>query len=114
MVVSFTSAPPLSKAAEAEAAGEAGALGQEQGREAPAAAEIAAVQRRDRHVPTAPELNRFLWNMRYPGARPLPGARKVLPGPIAPPARYTAESISNSKGATGLPTVNLPPSTPCP
>jgi len=90
-IVSFTSAPPVSGATEADAAGTAVALGQEEGRETPAAAEIAAVQRSDLRVPTAPGLNRFLWNMRYPDARPLPDDKTALPGPIAPPGRYTVE-----------------------
>jgi len=89
-IVSFTSAPPVSGATEADAAGTAAALGREEGRETPAAAEI-AVERSDLRVPTAPGLNRFLWNMRYPDARPLPDDTTVLPGPIAPPGNYMVE-----------------------
>ncbi len=42
-------------------------------------------------VPTAPGLNRFVWDLRHPGARTIPG---LSPGgitaPLAPPGHYTA------------------------
>ncbi len=42
-------------------------------------------------VPAGPGMNRFDWNMRYPGARKAPGDKTtegVGRGPLAPPGRY--------------------------
>ena len=44
-------------------------------------------------VATEAGLNRFVWNLRYPDARKLPGDKSVedeqLAGPVVPPGRYT-------------------------
>jgi hypothetical protein len=91
-IASFTSAPPASGNGQAALSpGEAVALGQEEGLEQPAAEEIAAVERTDLRVPVEPGLNRFVWNMRYPDARPLPGDKTPIPGPLAPPGRYSVD-----------------------
>ena len=91
-IASFTSAPPASGNGQAALSpGEAVALGQEEGLEQPAAEEIAAVERADLRVPVEPGLNRFLWNMRYADARPIPGDKVPIPGPIAPPGSYSVD-----------------------
>lgn len=46
---------------------------------------------RDPRVPARPGANRFVWDMRYPGARKAPGekkAKRVSLGPLAPPGSY--------------------------
>jgi photosystem II stability/assembly factor-like uncharacterized protein len=95
-IVSFTSAPPPSPDGhDAAADGAAVALGQEEGHEGAAGEELAAIERSDLRVPVAAGLNRFVWNMRYPDARQIPGdktlERFVVPGPIAPPGTYRVE-----------------------
>src|SRR6185369_13156566 len=45
----------------------------------------------DRYVTARPGLNRFVWDLRYPGAEKVPGdvsTEKALTGPLAPPGRY--------------------------
>ena len=45
----------------------------------------------DPRVPAEAGMNRFVWNMRYPGARRVPGDKSTedsLAGPLAPPGTY--------------------------
>ena len=45
----------------------------------------------DRYVTARPGLNRFVWDLRYPGAEKVPGdvsTEKAITGPLAPPGRY--------------------------
>jgi photosystem II stability/assembly factor-like uncharacterized protein len=45
-------------------------------------------------VPTAAGLNRFVWNLRYPDARRVPGdatTERSLAGPLAPPGMYQVQ-----------------------
>src|SRR4029077_3860829 len=47
----------------------------------------------ERYVTTRPGLNRFVWDLRYPGAERVPGdvsTEKAITGPLAPPGRYQA------------------------
>jgi photosystem II stability/assembly factor-like uncharacterized protein len=91
-IASFTSAPLAAGNGQAALSpGEAVALGQEEGLEQPTTEEIAAVERADLRVPVEPGLNRFLWNMRYADARPIPGDKVPIPGPIAPPGSYSVD-----------------------
>jgi photosystem II stability/assembly factor-like uncharacterized protein len=49
------------------------------------------LQQEDRRAPKNAGLNRFVWNMRYPDARKLPGdipTERSLAGPLAPPGTY--------------------------
>jgi photosystem II stability/assembly factor-like uncharacterized protein len=45
-------------------------------------------------VPTRAGMNRFVWNMRYPDARGVPGdvlTERSLSGPVVPPGRYVVD-----------------------
>ena len=45
----------------------------------------------ERYVTARPGLNRFVWDLRYPGAEKVPGdvsTEKAITGPLAPPGRY--------------------------
>ena len=45
---------------------------------------------RDLVVPARVGMNRFAWDMRYPGSRPMTGTTDRPPGPLAVPGRYEA------------------------
>jgi photosystem II stability/assembly factor-like uncharacterized protein len=45
----------------------------------------------ERYITATPGLNRFVWDLRYPGAEKVPGdvtTEKLITGPLAPPGRY--------------------------
>jgi hypothetical protein len=47
----------------------------------------------ERFLTARPGLNRFVWDLRYPGAERVPGdvsTEKAITGPLAPPGRYQA------------------------
>jgi photosystem II stability/assembly factor-like uncharacterized protein len=49
---------------------------------------------KESRVPIAAGMNRFVWNMRYPDARAVPGdvtTERSLTGPLAPPGTYQAQ-----------------------
>jgi photosystem II stability/assembly factor-like uncharacterized protein len=50
----------------------------------------------EQHVSKKPGVNRFLWNMRYPDARKVPGdipTERSLAGPLAPPGAYAVRLL---------------------
>lgn len=52
---------------------------------------FSSTETKEPEVPTQPGLNRFVWDLRYPGPEELPGAvfRRYAPrGPLAPPGTY--------------------------
>ncbi|HEY7781447.1 MAG TPA: hypothetical protein VIC85_14660 [Ktedonobacterales bacterium] len=54
-------------------------------------------------VPVKPGLNRFFWDLRYPGARPVDGfvtGSGELSGPVAPPGRYQVRLTVGGKSWT--------------
>jgi photosystem II stability/assembly factor-like uncharacterized protein len=107
-IASFTSRPAQNGATNGQATplGAAVATGQTEGAEEGGAVEAAeaAVERSDLRVPAEPGLNRFLWNMRYPDARGVPGdktlERFVVAGPIAPPGNYAVRLTVGGKSQT--------------
>jgi hypothetical protein len=69
-------------------ASSSGDLGKTPGTGAPAAPTPPADER---YVTARPGLNRFVWDLRYPGAEKVPGdvsTEKAITGPLAPPGRY--------------------------
>lgn len=65
-----------------------------EGLEGPGAQEHEA-DRAEPRVPTAVGLNRFIWNMRYPDARSLPGEKSFesARGPVVVPGRYRVDLV---------------------
>jgi hypothetical protein len=63
---------------------------------APPGAEVTAVApegapKDERYVTARPGLNRFVWDLRYPGAEKVPGdvtTERAITGPLAPPGAY--------------------------
>ena len=52
---------------------------------------LQAVSKEERYVTARPGLNRFVWDLRYPGAEKVPGdvtTEKAITGPLAPPGVY--------------------------
>jgi photosystem II stability/assembly factor-like uncharacterized protein len=68
----------------------------EGGTSAPPGAEVTSVApegapKDQRYVTAKPGLNRFVWDLRYPGAEKVPGdvtTEKAITGPLAPPGAY--------------------------
>ena len=77
---SFSSAQPPDPPPDAGAAGTA-AAGTAAGKDQPPADPVA---------PAKAGMNRFVWDLRYPGSRPLAGTTDRPAGPVAPPGRYEA------------------------
>ena len=54
-------------------------------------------------VPAEAGMNRFIWNMRYPSARSLPGDKtmeQIVVGPLAPPGAYQVTLTAGSQSQT--------------
>jgi hypothetical protein len=57
-------------------------------------AQPASAAAKEPRLPTETGLNRFVWNLRYPDARGVPGdvtTERSLTGPLAPPGTYQAQ-----------------------
>jgi photosystem II stability/assembly factor-like uncharacterized protein len=57
---------------------------------------------RERRVPRAAGMNRFVWNLRYPDARAVPGdlgTERSLTGPVVPPGAYEVELVAGEHRA---------------
>jgi photosystem II stability/assembly factor-like uncharacterized protein len=65
--------------------------------------------------PTAPGINRFVWNMRYPDAVKFPGMiywGGGVTGPIVVPGKYTVELVADGKTQSATFTIKKDPRAP--
>ena len=71
----------------------------------------------ERFLTARPGLNRFVWDLRYPGAERVPGdvsTEKALTGPLAPPGRYQARLTVGDRSWTQRFEVRKDPASPPP
>jgi photosystem II stability/assembly factor-like uncharacterized protein len=72
----------------------------------------AANASRGPRVPKAAGMNRFVWNMRHPDARGVPGdvfTERSLAGPVVPPGRYEVELGVDGRSLTAVFEIRVDP-----